>query len=93
MKIVLYRKSYVEPVAWGYGDDANLHAIRPYIEITFSIFYDRLPFFGVHVQNKSFSDLNIFKALLRALESETVGMAKYDRLKERCRDKGFWNKL
>lgn len=36
---------------------------------------------------------NPFKALFRVLEHESIGMAKYDYLKDDTRRKGLWQKL
>ena len=49
--------------------------------------------FTVAVPNQSFNGFNIFKLLLQALESQTVGKEKYTLLKTRVRKLGFWRQL
>lgn len=50
--------------------------------------------FTVKVPDKTFgSGLNIFPALLRALESQTVAALKYDSLKYKIREKHLWSQL
>lgn len=89
MKINLYRMSFVETSAWA-TESGDLSC---YIELNLFISLKHGFFFSAAVANKVFSSRNPFKALLLALESETLGMAKYDRLKERVRDLGLWQKL
>ena len=89
MKFKLYGVYFTEQTAWSAsGDDLAL-----YIEINLHASFKRGVFFAVNVANKSFCSANPFKALIMALESETVGMGKYDKLKERVRDLGLWQKL
>lgn len=89
MKFNLYRMSAIETSAWARKPDD----LEIYIDINLHVSFRRGFFFAVNVVNKSFCSRNPFKALLRALESETVGMAKYDKLKERVRDLDLWRKL
>jgi len=89
MKIKLYGMYFTETPAW----EVSSSSLELYIEINLHISFARGAFFAVNVANKSFCSANPFKALIMALESETVGMAKYDRLKERVRDLGLWQKL
>ncbi len=89
MKINLYRMSAIETSAWAAKPDD----LEVYIEINLHIGIHRGFFFSVNVMNKSFCSRNPFSALIMALESETVGMAKYDKLKERVREIGLWSKL
>ena len=89
MKINLYRMSFIETSAWSVKPDD----LSCYIELNIFISLKHGIFFSVAVANKVFSSRNPFKALLLALESETLGMAKYDKLKERVRDLDLWQKL
>ena len=51
-------------------------------------------FFSVDTGNGfGYSDRNPFKALMRAMEHETVAAIKYLRLKETLRENGMWRKL
>lgn len=89
MKIKLWSKSFNTTSAWAVksGD------INSYIEISLILSRHWIFCFSVEVMNKSFNYRNPFKALLKALESETIGMNKYDMLKERLRDKDMWREL
>ena len=49
--------------------------------------------FTVRAGNISACRRNPFKAFLRVLEHESIGMAKYDWLKEDTRSKGLWKQL
>ncbi len=89
MKFNLYRMSAIITSAWATNPDD----LQIYIEINLHIGFEHGFFFSVSVANKSFTSRNPFSALLAALESETVGMAKYDALKERVRDLDLWSKL
>lgn len=89
MKIKLFSKEIKETTKWA-KESGDLNA---YIEV--SIIVNRHVFFTfcVNVMNKSFCYRNPIKAILKALESETVGMCKYDALKERVREIGRWSEL
>lgn len=49
--------------------------------------------FVVEAGNFTYCDRSLFKAFCKCLEHESVGMMKYDRLKEDTQSKGLWNKL
>ncbi len=89
MKFNLYRMSALITSKWATKPDD----LQIYIEINLHIGFEHVFFFSVNVANKSFTSRNPVSALLAALESETVGMAKYDALKERVRDLDLWSKL
>jgi len=89
MRINLYRMSALIMPAWAVKDGY----LQVYIEINLHLGFKHGFFFSVNVANKSFTSRNPFSALLAALESETIGMAKYDALKERVRDLDLWSKL
>jgi hypothetical protein len=52
-----------------------------------------MPFFSVCVPNKTFNSFNPLTCLLNALESESIGMQKYSKLKEHVRKVNLWQKL
>ena len=89
MKIKLISKSFCEKSAWSVGE-FDISAC-----IEFSVIINRhVGFtFCASVINKSFCSKNPFSALINCLESETIGMAKYDKIKENLRSKGMWQKL
>ena len=90
MEITLFKKKFKSIVAWAVDEDDS---IKGYVY--FKLYFTRHTFFhfSVGVANKSFSGKNPLDCFLRALESESVGMAKYDVLKDRVRKIGCWNQL
>jgi hypothetical protein len=90
MHKVIYKREFSFGLAYG---DSEKNIIEPEITVQLHITCRDGIWFSVNVPNKSFCGRNIFKLFINALESQTVGMIKYDRLKEDCRSKGLWNKL
>lgn len=90
MKLKLYGLYVTFPFAW---QTKNNNEGSAYIEIFFTIGLKHLPYFTVTVPNKSFSGFNLFSVLIRALESETVGMQKYSALKNSVRKNDDWRNL
>jgi len=95
MKIKLYRKNFSCNSAWKVyqGDDQATNDIQGFVEVSLLLNWTWIFCFSIEVNNKSFNYRNPFKALCLALESESVGMCKYQQLKERLRDKKLWQKL
>ena len=91
MIINLYKK--IIPVFIPWEDCMLSEPNNTYIRFDFVIKLNNIPYFRVCVPNKSFNHWNPFVAILTALESESVGMIKYDRLKERVRCIGVWQHL
>jgi hypothetical protein len=75
MKFKLYEKLMRESCK--FGED-----VFPYLRIEIVFGWKFIFFFIVSVCDKSFCHRNIFTALCRALESETVASAKYVRAKD-----------
>lgn len=90
MKKVLFYKEYESPIAYGYK---NEHKVKTYIKITIHFEFKNGLWFGVSVPNMGCGDRNPFKALIRALEHESIGMGKYQRMKDDTRSCGLYNKL
>lgn len=90
MRIKLFAKKFEFPKAWAHYPEDKVKGL-----IMFDLLINKhvIFTFQVFVINKSFSSRNPFRALLYALESETIGMAKYDALKERVRSKKMWELL
>jgi len=90
MRIKLFAKKFEEITAWAHYPEDTVKGF-----IMFDLLINRhvMFTFQVKVMNKTFSSRNPFKALLWALESETVGMAKYDLLKQKVRSKDLWRSL
>ena len=85
----LYEKHFNAPLAW------RTDGIRVYLYVALVVhftFKDGL-WWSVRVPNKVFSDVNPVRAFCKALESETLGMAKYTLIKDCLRSKGMWSKL
>lgn len=83
MKITLFAKKFESPKAWDCTGNDVVKVINKHIGFMFS----------TKLVNKTFNHRNQFKSIFAALESETIGMAKYDALKEHIRDNNAWSKL
>lgn len=88
IKKVLFSKVAESPLAWRSDKKAKTH-----IEVVFYFDFKLGPRFRVNAGNVSCCNRNLIKAFCECLEHESIGMAKYDRLKEDTRAKGFWQKL
>lgn len=91
MKILIMSKSFSSPLAWGTGKNGD--DVEGYVKLELILSFPSIFHFVVKVPNKSFCYRNPFKALMLALESQCIGMAKYDRLKERVRAIKHWQDL
>lgn len=89
--ICLFNKNF--PTYTAYTTETNPYCLENYIRFILVFSLTSLPFFSVEVPNKTFSSFNPFKCLFRALESQSIGMAKYTHLKERTRNLDLWNSL
>lgn len=89
-KKTLYYKEYESPIAYGYKSE---HRIKTYIE--FNVYFDFKEWlrFSVTVPNFSCCRHNPFKAFIRVLEHESIGMGKYQRMKEDTRNCGLYRKI
>ena len=90
MKITLFAKKFESPKSWAYTDD---DIVRGFIIFDLVINNHVGFMFSTKLVNKTFSNRNPFKSIFAALESETIGMGKYDALKERVKYKKLWGKL
>ena len=92
MKLSVYKNKFSFYPA--YATEAT-KIISLEIEIIFCIGINDGLGWIVKVPNKTFSvtGFNIFKPLLQVLESQTVGMEKYNHLKTRTRALGVWRQL
>ncbi len=90
MRITIFKKKFISPVAWGVLDEENIQG-----EIGFYFHWERgySFWFSIVVPNKSFGGKNPFKVISEAIESQSVGMGKYDRLKDKLRATGIWKRL
>lgn len=87
---ILFYKEYESPIRYGYKPD---HRVKTYIEFTMYFDFKEWLRFTVSVPNVSYCYRNPFKAFVRALEHESIGMAKYNRLKEDMNNSELWNSL
>lgn len=83
----LYYNEYSSPIA--YTNDC----VFSYIKIQLHFDFKEGLRFSASVPNFGCCERNPLKAILRVLEHESIGMGKYQRLKDDCRDKGLWKKL
>lgn len=90
MKKILYHNEYDSFVFYGYKPE---HKINSYINITMYFDFKEGLRFCVEVPNTSYCYRNPFKAVLRALEHESIGMSKYQQLKDDIRSQGLDRKL
>lgn len=88
IKKILFSKDAESPLAWRNDRKAKTH-----IELTLYFNFKDGIIFAVSAGNVSYNCRNPFKALFRVLEHESIGMAKYDHLKDDTRRKGLWQKL
>jgi hypothetical protein len=90
MKITLYKRKFKFIPAWEFEGKCIIKT-----EVKLELMVNKWFKFSfiASVPNKSFSNINPFNALMTALESQTVGMLKYDRLKDRIREMKQWQKL
>lgn len=92
MKINLYYMCSYSPLKWT-SKTSKQTECSTYISIDLNIGIRHLPYFTVSVPNKSFSGFNLIYLLIRALESESIGMQKYTSLKTTIQNQNFWTKL
>lgn len=92
----LYENSYSCYPQWGSGDGNHPAANSPihsYVELKLHFDFEQGLRFSCSVPNFACSHRNPFKAILRVLEHESIGMGKYQRLKDRVHQVGCWGKL
>ena len=87
-KKVLFYKEAESPLAWRCD-----RKVRTKIEVIMWFGFKEGLRFSITAGNVSSCERNIFKAIWKVLEHESIGMAKYDCLKEDVRLKGLWKKL
>ena len=78
----LFKKEYISKTSKFEGTQ-----IKTYIEIQMHFDFREGLKYSVTVPNCSFCRRKLKDALIRALEHESIGMQKYNRLKEICTDK------
>lgn len=67
--------------------------IKTYIKIKIHFDFKEGLRYSVAVPNCGFCEKRLKDALIKALEHESIGMQKYNCLKEICTDKGLWNRI
>jgi hypothetical protein len=90
IKKVLYQNEYESPIFYGYKSE---HKVKSYVKVTMAFDFREGLRFCVSVPNASRCYRNLIKAFLNILEHESIGMAKYNRLKDDVRNKDLVNKL
>lgn len=84
----LFEKEYISKTSKFQGDK-----IKTYIKIQVHFDFKEGLRYSVSVPNCSFCKRKLKDALMWALEHESIGMQKYNRLKEICDNKNLWNKI
>ena len=87
-KKILFSKDAESPLAWRDDRKAKTH-----IELVLYFDFKEGVRFTATAGNISACRRNPFKALFRVLEHESIGMSKYDCLKDDTRRQGLWQKL
>ena len=86
MKKVIYFNEYESRVFYGYEPE---HRVKSYIKVTMHFDFKDWLRFSIEVPNISWCYRNPIKGILRVLEHESIGMSKYNKLKEDIRSKGL----
>lgn len=87
----LYKNEYNCYPAWGSSEDAT--KIESYVKFNILFDFKEGLRFSISVPNFGYCARNPFKCIFEALEHESIGMSKYQRLKERVRKIDSWKKL
>ena len=90
IKKVLFYKEYESPITYGYKAE---HKVKTYIEVIAWFDFKKGLRFSVGVANMSACYRNPFKAFIRVLEHESIGMEKYRQIKEDTRRCNVYQKL
>lgn len=90
MEKVLYYKEYDSPIAYGYKPE---HRVKSYVKLIMHLNFKDGLWFSVTIPNAGYGNRNPFKAIFRALEHESIGMAKYNQLKDDIKAKGLHKNL
>lgn len=90
MRITLFKKHWESPVAWATEKTPIING-----GIWYCLIFDFKNWlrFSCTSGNITACTRGPLKCIFHVLEHEGVGMAKYDRLKERVRENGLWNRL
>lgn len=89
-KKVLIHKEYTSPIKYGYEPH---HKVQSYITITRCFSFKEGLRYTVTVPNASFCKKRLIDALVWAMEHESIGMAKYQRIKEDLNRQDLYRKL
>lgn len=90
MEKIIYKKEYDAPMFYSSDRTKN---VKSYIEIRMYFHFKTGLYFSVSVPNISYYSRNIFKAILKIIEHESIGMSKYERIKQDIRKLKLDNKL
>ena len=90
IKKTLFYKEYEAPVAYG---TESKHKVKSYLEIKMYFDLKNGLRFCVSAPNISSTNRNPFTSIFRVMEHESIGMSKYNRIKEDSRRLGLWKHL
>ena len=83
---VIYEKHYINNSKWG-------QKIESYIKIERHFDFKEGLRYSVSVPNFCCCKHKLQDAMLWAIEHESIGMSKYNGLKEKVNDKNLWNSI
>lgn len=86
----LYYKEYFSPISYGYNEK---HKVKSYVKIKLYFDFKEGLRFSVSVPDFGCCERNPIKAILRVLEHESIGMSKYQRMKEDIRYFERWKSM
>ena len=91
MKKVLFHHVWSSPIAWHSSKDCE--KVRGYITYTVYFDFKKGLRFACTVPDITACSRGPFKCIWQILENQSVGMGKYQRLKERVRKLDLWKHL
>ena len=84
----IFKKEYISKISKMEG-----RQIKTFIEIQVHFDFKEGLRYSVSVPNFCYCSRKLKNVFIRVLEHESIGMQKYNRLKEICTDKKLWNKI
>ena len=87
MKKILYEKNASSPLSW------KDSMVKTDIKVTLHFDWRHGLRFTVKAGNISYCERSLIKAFCECLEHESIGMAKYNELKDDVQEKDFWRHL
>lgn len=86
----IFNKRYTSPIKHGYKPE---HIVETYIIIKIVFDFECGLRYSIEVPNCCFTEKTLKKAFIRALEHESIGMSKYQQLKDNLQNENLYNRL